>query len=372
MRVAQIVPSLEDRHGGPSRSVRAIANAQARLHASVELLTTGEAPAASPDDVAAQHVFPRIFPRKICRSPRLNAHLATHRFDCLHYHSLWLLPLRYAMNAARRTNTPLVLSPRGMMTEWAWNHHRKRKELAEKFLHPGAFQAAAGWHATSEDEANDIRRLGFTQPICVAPNGVEVPETSTLEAARRHWLKLCPALNGRRVALFYSRFHQKKRVRELIELWLARPRPDWVLLVVGLPEEYSVADLAAQVSAAGASDRIFVFDGTGQPAPYAVASLFLLPTHSENFGLVIAESLAAGVPTLITDTTPWLGMNVRRAGWCAPWTAYNTALSNALEQSPEILAEMGGIGRAWVARDYGWESPARKLLEFYPTLSRGR
>ncbi|HET7535827.1 MAG TPA: glycosyltransferase [Candidatus Didemnitutus sp.] len=372
MRVAQIVPSLEDRHGGPSRSVRAIANAQARLGANVQLLTTGAPLAPSPADAAVLRFFPRVFPQRLSRAPQLAAHLASHHYDCLHYHSLWLLPLRYAVRAAQHRGVPLVLSPRGMMTEWAWNHHRRRKQLAERFVHPGAFQAAAGWHATSEDEANDIRRLGFTQPICVAPNGVDVPETAALETARQHWQNLCPALRGRRVALFYSRFHRKKRVRELIDLWLSQPREDWLLLIVGLPEEYTVADLTAEVRAAGATERIVVFDGAGQPPPYAVASLFLLPSHSENFGLVIAESLAAGVPALVTDTTPWLAMNLKRAGWCAPWTAYNTALSNALAQPAATLAEMGAIGRHWAGHDFGWEKPAQKLLEFYQTLTRAR
>ncbi len=371
-RIAQIVPSLEERHGGPSKSVRATANAQARLGATIELLTTGEVPAASPADVAALKIFPRVMPQRLCRSPELAAHLSAHPFDCIHYHSLWLLPLRYAAAAAQRQGVPLVISPRGMMTEWAWNHHRRQKKLAELFVHPGAFQAAAGWHATSEDEANDIRRLGFTQPICVAPNGVDLPDETSLAAARQHWLELCPALRHHRVALFYSRFHQKKRVRELIDLWVSQPRGDWMLLMVGVPEEYSVADLVAQVRAADATDRIAVFDGANRPAPYAVASLFLLPSHSENFGLVVAESLAAGVPTLVTDATPWQGMNLRQAGWCAPWTAYNTALSNAIDQSATRLAEMGAIGRAWVERDFTWETPARKLLDFYQSLSHAR
>ncbi len=58
-----------------------------------------------------------------------------------------------------------------MMSGWAWRHRRWRKYLAEHLIHPGAFARAAGWHATSPEEANDIRALGFQQPVCVAPNG---------------------------------------------------------------------------------------------------------------------------------------------------------------------------------------------------------
>ncbi|MBI2497081.1 MAG: glycosyltransferase, partial [Opitutae bacterium] len=227
MRLCHIVPSLEDRHGGPSKSVRALANSLAALGESVELLATAEArwPAMlAGRDAAVIRLFPRIAPRWLSRSPELRAHLRQAEFDCVHHHSLWLLTLRYAREAARRRDVPLVISPRGMMSGWAYSHRRWRKALAERFVHPGAFAAAAGWHATSPEEADDIRALGFRQPVCVSPNGVDLPADMELAAARSAWLDLCPAARTRPVALFYSRFHRKKRLEELIDLWLSAPR----------------------------------------------------------------------------------------------------------------------------------------------------
>ncbi|MDP2136737.1 MAG: glycosyltransferase, partial [Candidatus Didemnitutus sp.] len=138
-------------------------------------------------DVARQQSFPRVRPQWLCRSPQLQHHLRTEPYECIHSHALWLLTLRYAKEAAGVAAAPLVISPRGMMSGWAYRHRRWRKRLAELFVHPGAFQAAAGWHATSEDEAADIRQLGFTQPICISPNGVELPDATTLDDARRAW-----------------------------------------------------------------------------------------------------------------------------------------------------------------------------------------
>ena len=370
MKVIHIVPSLEERHGGPSKSVRALANAGAALGEQVELLATLEAgqTVAVGEDLATIRTFPRVAPRWLSRSPELRRYLQATPADIVHHHSLWLLPLRYAHEAAHRQSVPLVISPRGMMSGWAYRHRRGRKRLAEMFVHPGAFAAAAGWHATSPEERADIQALGFKQPVCVSPNGVALPDDTALAAARAAWHQLCPAARSRPVALFYSRLHRKKRVRELIDLWLSAPRGDWLLLIMGVAEDYTAAELAASVTAAGASDRVAVFDGAGRPPPYAAASLFVLPSHSENFGLVIAEALAAGVPSLVTDTTPWTGLAPNGCGWCAPWENYGAALAAALATPAAELAAMGRRGRDWTAREFSWARAAGLLNEFYRHL----
>lgn len=371
MKLCQIVPSLETRHGGPSQSVRRLANQLAAAGDEVELLATaepGDTAAATSVDRAKISIFPRVTPRAIARSPALRRHLQAGAYDCVHHHSLWLRTLGYAADAAQAGGRPLVISPRGMMSGWAWRHRRWRKYLAELFIHPGAFARAAGWHATSPEEAADIRARGFRQPVCVSPNGVVLPGETEAAAARAAWHELCPAARNRPVALFYSRFHRKKRVRELIELWRSAPRGDWLLLIAGTAEEFSAPELAAVT---GLSEDIAIFDGAGRPPPYGVASLFLLPSHSENFGLVIAEALACGVPALVTDTTPWSGLTARAAGWCVPWEKYGTTLATAVASSPRELQVMGRHGREWMAQDYSWGKAAALLHEFYDHLRHG-
>ncbi len=368
MKVAQIVPSLEARHGGPSRSVRGLAEGLSRLGENIELLTTGKgvADSRSPEDAApVVHTFLRQRPEVLARSESLHRHLLSREFDIVHNHGLWLRPLHYANKAARKSGIPLIISPRGMMSPWAWGHRRWKKRLAAWFVHPGAFQAARGWHATAEAEARDIRNLGFRQPICVAPNGVTPPVPTEETTARLAWLELLPELAGRRVALFYSRFHSKKRVLELIDLWLSKPRADWLLLVAGIPEEYSVNQLKSHIVRNGGGDRVLVRDGQGLPPPYAVASLFLLPSHSENFGLVIAEALVRGVPVLTTDTTPWRQLAEHGAGRCVPWEDYATELDALLTNSECALAASGDRARTWATATFSWETTASILSDFY-------
>jgi glycosyltransferase involved in cell wall biosynthesis len=171
--------------------------------------------------------------------------------------------------------------------------------------------------------------------------------------------------------LFYSRFHQKKRLIELIDLWLERGPRDWLLLLVGIPQDYTAEMLENYVHRMSGAGRVRAFSGTGRPAPYAVAKLFLLPSHSENFGLVVAEALAHGLPAIVTDTTPWRGLNDDSRGWCVPWSDFGNALTAATAEQPAMLQARGARAKEWVLREFSWDHSAQKLAEFYRRLQGG-
>jgi glycosyltransferase involved in cell wall biosynthesis len=369
MKITQVVPSLEPQQGGTSVSVPKMSEALARLGHEVTLLATKPGAGAARQEGSLEvEIFPRGFPQRICPSPELRERLEQRDAQIIHHHSLWLRTLHYAHDGARAHGAKFIVSPRGMMNAWAWRHRFWRKLLARTLIHPGALAAVDGWHATSEEEAAEIKSLGFTQPVCVAPNGVNAPQAPARARAIDHWRAKCPALGDRPVALFYSRFHQKKRVLELIDLWLKVAPRDWVLLLVGIPQEYTPAMLEQHVERASGTGRVHVFSGADQPPPYAVASLFLLPSHSENFGLVIAEAMAHGVPALVTDGTPWSALNLDGRGWCVPWSDYGRALQSATTETPEQLRARGARARDWVVTEYAWEKSAETLAEFYRTL----
>ncbi len=368
MKLSQVVPSLEERYGGPSKSVQATARALASAGQEVELLSTVEGPAgAAVENSVSMRTFHRTWPGCLCPSPGLRAHLLRSESDIVHHHSIWLRTLHYAHRASRVRGARFVVSPRGMMSHWAWKHHAWRKRLARAFVHPGALQAVHGWHATSESEAADIRLLGFRQPICVAPNGVTAPDPAETAEAVSYWEQACPEVIQRPVALFYSRYHRKKRVIELIDAWLEHGPRDWLLLLVGIPQEYTVEMLESYVMRASAAGPVRIFDGVGAPPPYAIASLFLLPSHNENFGLAVSEALANGIPALVTNTTPWEGLNAN-GGWCVPWESYPATLREATSESAERLRQRGEAARAWVLREYSWDRTAGELASFYARL----
>ncbi|WP_043582534.1 glycosyltransferase [Geminisphaera colitermitum] len=368
--VLHIVASLDPAHGGPSQSVLALACAQAAAGARVCLAALDYRPRSIPPGGITLQIATGNAPRLLACSRELNAFLQSTPAAVIHHHGLWLRTLHYAHAAARRHGSTLIIAPRGMLEPWARNHHALRKKLASRFVHPGAIEAAAGWHATSQAEAVNFSDISGGASVCVAPNGIHAPTTNALDQARRAWLAACPVLAGKRVALFYGRFHPKKRVRELIQLWATKARPGWTLLIAGIPEHYTIETLRDYAGKIGAQHSVCIENGLNRPPPYAIASLFVLPTHSENFGQTIVESLAARVPVLVTDTTPWHALNHERSGWCVSWDDFPAALDRTLALPPDALTETGDRGHSYSITNYSWTATARRLLDFYPTLSK--
>ncbi len=102
--------------------------------------------------------------------------------------------------------------------------------------------------------------------------------------------------------------------------------------------------------------------------PYPAASLFLLPSHSENFGLAVAEAMAHGLPVVVTDRMPWEALNQHQIGWCVPWEQYAHTLRAVLDESSEARLARGRAARDWVLAEFSWEKSAQLLLEFYASL----
>jgi len=244
--------------------------------------------------------------------------------------------------------------------------------LAARVLHPGAFRRVAGWHSTSVSERNDLRLLGFQQPICLARNGIDLL-TSAPEEVRVRYEKAAPRIVGQRVLLFYSRFHSKKGIRELLADFarLAPDFTDWHLLAVGIPEEDSVDELRREVESLGLATRATIVDGTDLPKPFVVGDLFVLPSHHENFGQVVAEALVAGVPVVTTKGTPWSELDHIGAGRWVGLHELPAALAAMMALPRERLEEAGRKGHDWVLSEFSWRASAVRLVQFYETLVRG-
>lgn len=285
--------------------------------------------------------------------------------DLIHNHSLWMMPNVYPGRVARKHGIPLVVSPRGTLSEWAMQSGSMVKCAFWPLLQRPALRATACFHATAASECEDIRRMGFRKPVAIIPNGIDIPD-------------LPPKVSGdSRTLLFLGRIHPVKGLDLLLSAWGAVQArfPDWRLRIVGpdnrgyLPTmQRLVADLSLErVEFAGA------LLGREKWVAYHQADCFVLPTYSENFGVSVAESLAAGTPAIVTKGAPWAGLEQQGAGW---WIDIGldplvASLEEALSHTPESLRSMGTRGRNWMKAEYSWPQIATQMLQTYQWLLHG-
>ena len=151
-----------------------------------------------------------------------------------------------------------------------------------------------------------------------------------------------------------------------------RPR-GWRLVIAGPDEARHQEEIVRAVAAPDLRDVVSfagaLYGEVKQSALFA-ADLLVLPSHSESFGMVVAEALAHGVPVLTTTGTPWSGLRERGAGWWVEATVDGIAegLRQAASKPPEALRAMGERGRAWMTADYSWEQVAKRFVRLYEGL----
>ena len=319
MTALHTTASLHARNGGPPRTISALAEGLGRSGADVAVLALADGrpdEAIRPDPTLARTSF--VEPGR-GQARRFGQAVEDAGADLIHDHGLWLPTNHVAAQAARRQGVPFLVSTRGMLEPWARQHSRLKKSVAWWVYQRRDLAGAAALHATALSEAQALRSAGLRAPIAVIPNGVEVPP-ETVRQPR-------PTEAPRR-ALFLSRVHPKKGLPLLLDAWAGVRPAGWELTIAGPDEGGHQAQLEKQAARLGLGEVSFL----GPVADdkkwdlYRSADLFVLPTYSENFGVVVAEALAAGVPVLTTTGAPWAELEAHRAGW---W----------VEPAPRPLAE---------------------------------
>lgn len=373
--IAQIVAGLAKEHGGPSYSVPALAAALARRGAAVRIRSVGETE-VSTEEVSQKPttmVYARassIWGRATRASSGLAAAVNTDARDgaILHVHGLWLMPNIYGARAKQSAArpVPLVHSTRGMLSEAALRISAWKKRPFWWLMQRRALMAVDCLHATASAEADEIRAAGLSNPIAVIPNGVDLPVLRPRAVGQRQ-----------RTVLSLGRIHSKKGLDRLIAAWarIEARRPEWVLRIVGPSERNHDEELKAlcrELGVTRVSIEAPLFDADRDEA-YRDADLFVLSSRNENFGMAVAEALAAGTPVIATKGAPWGGMVDQRCGW---WIDHDVdAIAAALDASmalPEAeLRAMGARGRIWMARDFSWDAVAREMAAVYRWVSAG-
>ena len=354
LRVFLAATSLAPRYGGPAYSVSRLAIALADAGADVGLWSADGSVETTP--LLARHA-----PITRLGGTPVDG-LKFFRPAIVHDNGLWLSHNHRLARACRALRLPRLVSTRGMLEPWARRHKNWKKDIAWLAYQRRDLMVADGLHATASEEAENLQRLGLGVPVHAISNGVDIPVGDN------------PVLGKKiRTALFMGRLYPVKGLPLLIEAW-SRVRPEgWRLVLAGPDEAGHRAELEALIAKNGLRDSVEFagpLEGEAKACALFGADLFVLPTHSESFGMAIAEALAHGVPVLTTVGAPWATLTERTIGWRTAISVEGLAagLAAATVLDTATLCAMGQRGRDFVAAEFGWDWVARQFLATYDAI----
>ena len=374
MRALYTIGGMIRSQGGPVQMVAQLCEALAEQGCEV-VLATGEAEdEALPGKglrmvrLAASSVLNQL--ERIC---------AEEAVDLIHNHGLWLGINHAAAVIARQRKLPLVTTTHGMLRPWALRNKRWKKWLAWRLYQRRDLITATILHATAYEESSEYIGLGLKVRASVIPIGINPPPYPATRSARME----------RRTVLFMGRLHPVKGLMNLIgaidlllrEEKAASPlplgqRPKWHCIIAG-PDEGGYRDvLEERIQRLGIREH-FSFPGQVPNDRkwdlFGRADVVVLPSHTENFGIVVPEALSCGVPVIASRRTPWRDLEEWRCGW---WVelgerALADALGAASALTPEAFFEMGRRGRELVKAKYTWPSVAKQMKQMYESIISG-
>lgn len=312
MRFLHVIGSLDPTVGGPAEGIKQLATQMPALGHTVEVVTLNDTHAPWLQNFPAKvHALGHVN-NGYRYSPHLLPWLRTHanRYDAVIVDGLWQYHSFAVWRALRKTNTPYFIFTHGMLAPW-FKYTYPLKHLKKWLYWPWAeyrvLRDAQSVLFTCEEERLQARQ-SFWLYRCreaVVGYGTSVPQGDP-EIHKAQFFAQFPGLRGKRLFLFLSRIHPKKGCDLLIEAFAKVAVRDGSLhLVMAGPDHAGLqAKLVAQATQLGISDRITwtgMLSGKAKWGAYHAAEVFVLPSHQENFGIVVVEALACGIPVLISN-----------------------------------------------------------------------
>ena len=401
LRTAILTGSVSRRAGGLFTSVRRLAQSLAGLTAmEVHVLalqddwTLEDIPEWRP---LQPEVFRRLGPAALHFAPRLARRLENLQPDLIRVDGLWTYISVASLRWHQKTKHPHVVAPRGMLDPWALNNSRFKKKLAALVFENAHLRRAACLHALCQSEVKSIRGYGLANPICVVPNGIDLPAMVESPGLMVEGSALHRFAARRKTLLFLGRIHPKKGLVNLLKAWAAVQRTEggrqrseeWVFAIAGWDEgghEDELKRLATELGTAwvgvrehrtsniehptsNACSLLFLGPQFGEEkaACYRGCEAFILPSFSEGLPMVVLEAWAYGKPVLMTpECNLPEGFAAGAALRIEPSAeSIARALEDVFRAPPAALRTMGEKGRELVRDRFAWPNVASDMKAVY-------
>ena len=264
-----------------------------------------------------------------------------------HIHGMWMpIPfLSYLLS--KKLNIPYVFSPHGGMMPFAFSYHNKRKRLALYFFQKAIFEEAQLIIVASEYEAESIRKYFKNKKIIIIPHGILLPKNNIIHKQ-----------NSKRICLYLGRVNQSKGIRELLNAWIKLSPKNWELHIAGNADQKEYLNkLKTIINEKNDIKFLGSVRGRKKINVFTSSNLFILPTKTENFGIVIAEALSYCLPVITTKAAPWEVIKEKKLGW---WIDdINESLFKVLKEATDLtnkdLRIIGKRGYKYVKENLNWQ-----------------
>jgi len=363
MKVGFLVSSVSREAGGLFQSVRGLAKALTSTNVTVSVFGISD-PNSAFDLLKWRPLSVRTFRpqfRASGYSNELVPALLAADLDILSTHGLWKYCSVASHQWHRRARRPYIVHPEGMLESWALRNARWKKRIAALLYENRHLRGAACLRALSEAEAQSIRAYGLRNPICVIPNGVDLPDLSESSAAKSQ-------SEGRKTLLYLGRLHPKKNLANLIRAWNETFKSQssksdlWVLAIAG----WDQGGYERQLKRVAAVPSIVFFGprfGAEKSDCYRACDAFILPSLSEGLPMTVLEAWAHAKPVLMTpecNLPEGFSANAALRIGASP-DEIAVGLNQLTEMSDDDRSEMGNRGRALVRTKFSWPKIGKQM-----------
>jgi glycosyltransferase involved in cell wall biosynthesis len=386
MRTACIMDSVSRANGGIFEAERRM---QQMLSAKsgIDVRVVGLRDEHTDTDLAAWapvvlRALPVKGPRAFGYAPEFADALLATDADLGYLVGLWKYPSLAAWRWSSRTAKPVMVAPHGMLESWALRNSQVKKKIVGWLFQDAQLRQAVCLRALCAAEAASLRAYGLRNPICVIPNGIDLPLAAP-ERESRH-----PRLpEGRKVLLYLGRLHPKKGLNALIAAWSRVRSGDWILAIAGWDQGGHETELKRQATELGIAwadgvsqaveDTSLYFlgpqFGEAKESCYRSCDAFILPSLSEGLPMVVLEAWAYGKPVLMTSACNLPeGFRAKAALQIgASDEKIEAGLRNLFGLSRDEGETMGRKGRILVEERFDWRKVAGQMASAYEWMLGG-